>query len=189
MYENIKEIPNRLHANATGRTGICTPADHPLGFPVPEGHPIEPENDGQEKRPDLPEDVLNPSDGEPPVDNGDQEETSASPEEIQAAHTIETTYYRIMTRKKELKGIDATRARLWSLLHNRVSSMEWPRHTLISCLSRQYSGLYLSSTLPTLLPASDIPDRCTIGGLLHDYRNPPTDYFRIFPTIRSILRP
>ena len=129
MYENIKEIPNRLRANATGRTGIRTPADHPLGFPVPEGHPIEPENDGQEKRPDLPEDVLNPSDGEPPVDNGDQEETSASPEEIQAAHTIETAYYRIMTRKKELKGIDATRARLWSLLHNRVSSMEWPRHT------------------------------------------------------------
>ena len=48
---------------------------------------------------------------------------------------------------------------------------------LISCLSRQYSGLYLSPTLPTLLPASDISDRCTIGGLLHDYRNPPpTDY-------------
>ena len=62
--------------------------------------------------------------------------------------------------------------------------------TLISCLSRQYSGLYLSPTLPTLLPASDIPDRCTIRGLLHDYRNPPpTDYFRIFPTIRSILWP
>ena len=61
---------------------------------------------------------------------------------------------------------------------------------VISCLSRQYSGLYLSSTLPTLLPASNIPDRCTIGGLLHDYRNPPpTDYFRIFPTIRSILQP
>ena len=68
-----------------------------------------------------------------------------------------------------------------------ASSFDLP---LISCLSRQYSGLYLSSTLPTLLPASDIPDRCTIGGLPHDYRNPPpTDYFRIFPTIRSILRP
>ena len=62
--------------------------------------------------------------------------------------------------------------------------------TVISCLSWQYSGLYLSPTLPTLLPASDIPDRCTIGGLLHDYRNPPpTDYFRIFPTIRSIFDP
>ena len=61
---------------------------------------------------------------------------------------------------------------------------------MISCLSRQYSGLYLSPTLPTLLPASNIPDRCTIGGLLHNYRNPPpTDYFHIFPTIRSILRP
>ena len=61
---------------------------------------------------------------------------------------------------------------------------------VISCLSRQYSDLYLSPNLPTLLPASDIPDRCTIGGLLHDYRNPPpTNYFRIFPTIRSILQP
>ena len=61
---------------------------------------------------------------------------------------------------------------------------------LISCLSRQYLGLYLSPTLPTLLPASDIPNRCTIGGLLHNYHNPPpTDYFRIFPTIRSILWP
>ena len=62
--------------------------------------------------------------------------------------------------------------------------------TLISCLSRQYSGLYLSPTLPTLLPASDIPDQCTIGGLLHNYRNPPpTNYFHIFPTIHSILQP
>ena len=61
---------------------------------------------------------------------------------------------------------------------------------LISCLSWQYSGLHLSPTLPTLLPAPDIPDRCTIRGLLHDYCNPPpTDYFRIFPTICSILRP
>ena len=69
----------------------------------------------------------------------------------------------------------------------------WPQcgcgRTVISCLSRQYSGLYLSPTLPTLLPASDIPDRCTIGCLLHDYRNPPTNYFRIFPTIHSILQP
>ena len=62
--------------------------------------------------------------------------------------------------------------------------------SLISCLSRQYSGLYLSPTLPTLLPASDIPNRCTIGCLLHRYRNPPpTDYFCIFPTIHSILQP
>ena len=62
--------------------------------------------------------------------------------------------------------------------------------TLISCLSRQYLGLYLSPTLPTLLPASNIPDQCNIGCLLHKYRNPPpTDYFRIFPTIRSILQP
>ena len=61
---------------------------------------------------------------------------------------------------------------------------------VISCLSWQYSGLYLSPTLPTLLLASNIPDRCIIGCLLHNYRNPPpTDYFHIFPTIRSILRP
>ena len=51
---------------------------------------------------------------------------------------------------------------------------------MISCLSQQYLGLYLSPTLPTLLPASDIPDRCTIRGLLHKYRNlPPTNYFHI----------
>ena len=63
-------------------------------------------------------------------------------------------------------------------------------YMLISCLSQQYSGLYLSPTLPTLLPASDIPDWCTIRGLLHDYRNPPpTDYFHILPTICSILQP
>ena len=68
-----------------------------------------------------------------------------------------------------------------------VKTMTQP---VISCLSRQYSGLYLSPTLPTLLPASNIPDRCTIGGLIHNYRNPPpTDYFRIFPTIHSILQP
>ena len=60
---------------------------------------------------------------------------------------------------------------------------------VISCLSRQYLGLYLSPTSPTLLPASDIPDRCTIGGLLHNYSNPPADYFHIFPTIRSIPQP
>ena len=61
---------------------------------------------------------------------------------------------------------------------------------VISCLSWQYSGLYLSPTLPTLLPASDIPDQCTIRGLLHNYRNPPpTNYFHIFPTIHSILQP
>ena len=51
---------------------------------------------------------------------------------------------------------------------------------LISCLSWQYSGLYLSPILPTLLFASDIPDQCTIGRLLHKYHNlPPTNYFHI----------
>jgi len=34
-----------------------------------------------------------------------------------------------MTRKKEvLKGIDATRTRLWSHLHRQASSMEWASH-------------------------------------------------------------
>ena len=40
------------------------------------------------------------------------------------------------------------------------------KHSVISCLSQQYSSLYLSPTLPTLLPASNIPNRCTIGCLL-----------------------
>ena len=76
----------------------------------------------------------------------------------------------------------------WAGIVFQPFDFEW--EPLISCLSRQDLGLYLSPTLPTLLPTSDIPDRCTIGGLLHDYRNPPpTDYFRIFPTIRSILWP
>ena len=61
--------------------------------------------------------------------------------------------------------------------------------TVISCLFRQYSGLYLSPTLPTLLPASDISDKCNIRRLPHKYHNPPTDYFHIFPTIRSIPQP
>ena len=130
MYENIEEVPDHLRANATGRTAISAPADPPPGFPTPEGHPIEPENDGQQKHPDFPEDVLNPSDGDPPVDNGGREEASTSPEEIRAALTIEAAYCRVMTRKREvLKGIGATRARLWSLLHDQASSMEWPRHT------------------------------------------------------------
>ena len=83
----------------------------------------------------------------------------------------------------------ASQDRVGTTLLTTIGGQTLP-NPMISCLSRQYSGLYLSPTLPTLLPASDIPDRCTIGGLLYDYRNPPpTDYFRIFPTIRSILRP
>jgi len=125
MYENLEEIPDRLRAKAAG----C--ADPRAQTDLPEGHPIEPENeDDQQKHPALPEeDVLSPGDGEPPVDNGGNEETPTSPEEIRAAHKIEAAYHRVITRKKEvLKGIDATRARLWSLLHDRASSMEWPRH-------------------------------------------------------------
>ena len=132
MYENIEEIPDRLRTKATGRTDARVPADPPPGVTTAEEHPIEPDNDdGQQKHPDLPEeDVLNSSGGEPPVDDGGQEEVSASPEEIRAALTIEAAYHRVMTQKKEvLKGSDATRARLWFLLRDRASSMELPRYT------------------------------------------------------------
>jgi len=130
-YENIEEIPDRLRAKVAGRADTRVPANPPPGFPTPEGHQIEPENDdGQQKHPDLPEeDVLNPSGGEPPVHDGGQEEVSASPEEIRAALTIEAAYYRVMAQKKEvLKGKDATRARLWSLFRDRASSMGLPRY-------------------------------------------------------------
>jgi len=129
-YDHIEEIPDRVRVKGTARADTRAPTGAP-GFPTPEGYPIEPENDdGQQKHPDLPEeDVLNPSDGETPVDNDDQEEASASPEEIQAALKIEAAYRRVITRKKEdLKGIDATRARLWSLLRGRALSMKDPRH-------------------------------------------------------------
>ena len=126
MYEDIEEIPDCIRAKATGRVGVREPADPPLGSPTTEGHP---DGDGQQKHSDLPEDVLGQSDGEPPVDNGNQKEASASPEEIRAVLTIETAYYRATRRKKEvLKGVDATRVRLWSFLRDRASSMEWPRH-------------------------------------------------------------
>ena len=131
MYENLEEIPDRLRAKATGRVDTGTPADPPPGHPTPEGRPIEPEDDdGRQKHPELPEeDVLSPGDSEPPVDNGGQGEASVSPEERRAALTIEAAYNRVMTRKKEvLSGIAATRARIWSLLRDRASSMEWPRH-------------------------------------------------------------
>ena len=122
MYEKIEEIPDRVRAKVTAPADTRVPAD------PTEGHPIEPDNDGQQERSDLPEDVLNQRDGELVIDNGGLWDASASPEEIRAVLTIETAYYRAMRRKKEvLKGVDATRARLWSLLHDRASSMEWPR--------------------------------------------------------------
>ena len=122
MYDKIEEIPDRVRAKAAGRPDTRAPAD-------PENHPTGPEDDGQQKHPDLPEeDVLNPSNGGAPVDNGNQEEAEASPEEIRAALTIEAAYHRVMARKKEVrKGVDAARARLWSLLCDRASSMEWSR--------------------------------------------------------------
>ena len=112
-YDNIEEIPDRFRAEA---------AD------LPEGRPIEPENDdSQQQQPALPEeDVLNPNDSEANVDHGGQDEAPASPEETRAVLLIETAYQRFSKQKKEvLKGVDATRARLWSLLHSRASSMEW----------------------------------------------------------------
>jgi len=130
-YDNLEEIPDRLRAKGTRRLDTRAPANPPPSLPTPEGHPTEPGNDdGQQKHPDLPEEgILNSSGGEAPVDNGGHEEVSASPEEIRAALKIEAAYYRIMIRKKEtLTGIDATRARLWSLLHDRASSMEWQSH-------------------------------------------------------------
>jgi len=133
-HESIKEILDRLRVKAAGHTDTRTPADPAPSFQVSEGHPIEPENDdAQRKHPTLPEeDVLNPSDSEPHVDGGAQEEVTASPEEIRAAIIIEAAYHRVTTRKKEvlkLKGINATRARIWSLLYDHASSMEWSRRT------------------------------------------------------------
>ena len=126
MYDNVEEIPDCLRAKATG-----VPAGPPRIFSAPEGHSIELENDGgQEKHPDLPEeDVLSPNDGELSVDNSGQEGASMSPEETRAVLTIEAAYHRITRRRKETLGsISATRVRVWSLLRDRASSMEWPRH-------------------------------------------------------------
>ena len=131
-YGNIEEIPGLLQAKAAGRADALAETDPPPGFPSSERCPVEPDaNDGHEKQPALPEeDVLSPNVGEAPVDNSSQHEVSASREEIQAVHVIETAYHRISARRKEaLKGIDATRARIWSLLHERASSMEWSRYT------------------------------------------------------------
>ena len=120
MYENIAEVPDRLRAATAVRAGVRAPVDLTRG-----GRPAEPENeDGQQKRPDLPEeDVLNPSEDEAPVDSGGQEEATPSPEEVRAALTIGAAYRRVMARKKA----DLKRVRLWSLLHDRASSMEWPK--------------------------------------------------------------
>jgi hypothetical protein len=120
VYDNIEEIPDRLHAKAEGR-------------------PIEPGNDdGQQKQLGLPEeDVLKSNNNKVNIDNASPDEAPASPEEIQAVLVIEEAYHRFSKRKQEvLKGIDATRARLWSLLHNRVLSMEWPKHTRYKLLMR-----------------------------------------------------
>ena len=128
FYENVEEIPDRLHTKAAGRTE--TPVGPP-SFPTPEGRTIGFKNDdGQEKHPELPEEEApNPGDSEPSVDNLGQEGASVTPEEIRAVLTIEAAYHRVMTRRKATLGsIDATRVRLWCLLRDRASSMEWPRH-------------------------------------------------------------
>ena len=120
MYENIEELPDHLRVGATVRADIRAPAD-----PTPEGRPAEPENDDeQQKPPDLPEeDVLSPSEDEAPVDNGRHQDASPSPEEVRAALTIEVAYRRVIARKKA----DLKRVRFWSLLHDRASSMKWPK--------------------------------------------------------------
>jgi hypothetical protein len=131
MYGSIEEIPDRLRAKAASYTDPHAPVDSSPNPPPPSGHQAELENDdGQQKLPVLPEeDVLNQSGGEAPVDNGGQEDVPASPEEIQAVLVIGSAYRRVITRKKEvLKGIGATRARFWSLLRDRASSMKWSRH-------------------------------------------------------------
>ena len=128
MHEKIEEIPSCLLNKVSARADTRAPVDPSAGFPTSEGRPIEPDHDdGQQKHSALPEeDVLSSVNGEPSVDIGGQEEASASPEEIQAALTIEAAYHRIVTRRKEvLRGIDATRARFWTLLRDRASSMEW----------------------------------------------------------------
>ena len=129
-HGSIEEILDRLRAKAVGYTDPHAPVDS-SNPPASGGNQVELENDdGQQKPPVLPEeDVLNQSDGEAPIDNGGQGEVPASPEEIQAILVIGSAYRRVITRKKEiLKGIGATRARFWSLLRYRASSMEWSRH-------------------------------------------------------------
>jgi hypothetical protein len=127
VYEKIEEIPDRIRANVIGRGDTCASVDSHPDFPTPEEYKIELENlEIQQTHPGLQE-SLYPSADEHPVDNGGQEESHLSPEEVLAGRTIEAAYRRLMTRKKEsLKGIDAIRARLWTLLRDQASSMEWP---------------------------------------------------------------
>ena len=130
MYEHIEEIPDRLRAKNTVRAAVPAPATTrpPVRFPTPKGGPIESGNGGgQQGHPKLPEeDTLGPGGGKPPRGNGVQEGATMSRRE--AALTFAAAYCRIMARRREdLKGVDATRARLWSLLHDRASSMDWPR--------------------------------------------------------------
>ena len=127
-YETVEEIPDRVRAKPGARRIDTRARAGPLpSHPTPEDPPVESANNGgQEKPSDLPEDILNPSNSEAPVDNSGQEEVTAPPEKVQAYLKIAAMYCRFMERRKEaLKGIDATRARLWSLLHQRVLSMDW----------------------------------------------------------------
>lgn len=132
MYEKIEEIPDRLRAKAVGPVDARTETVPSPGFLGPEGLPTELRNDGGQKKQSAfaEEGVLSPNDNELPVDNGSQDQVSASPKEIKAVLVIETAYHHVSTRRKEaINGIDAIRARFWSLLHERASSMEWSGHT------------------------------------------------------------
>ncbi|KAF9778765.1 hypothetical protein BJ322DRAFT_1114103 [Thelephora terrestris] len=111
MHDNLAEIPDRLRTKPASNS---------------EGRSVEPENDDvQQQQLDLPEeDVLNPlNDTEVNIDNGGQEEASASPEEIQAVLVIGAAYHRFSKRKQA--ALYSTTSRLWSLFHKRASSMEW----------------------------------------------------------------
>ena len=111
IYDNIEEIPDCLRARAADRS---------------EGRPVEFENDDvRQKQLALPwEYALNPN----VTKLNGRGEASASPGEIRAVLVIEAAYHRFSQRKKDvLEGIDATRARHWSLLRDRASSMEWSR--------------------------------------------------------------
>ena len=124
-YETIEEIPDRVREKpGARRPDARARTDPPPSLPAPEEPPVESMSNDEPSG--LPEDILNPSGGDAPIDDSNQEEVSTSPKEVQAYLRIAAMYHRVMKRRKEaLKGIDATRARLWSLLHQRALSIDW----------------------------------------------------------------
>ena len=131
VYGNVEEILDLLRGKSTNRPDTRVPVAPSQNLPTSGARQAEAVGDGQQGQPALPEeDVLNTKGEELPVDNGGQEGTPVSPEEIQAALVIASAYHRVITRRKEvLKGVAARRARIWSLLCNRASSIEWARRS------------------------------------------------------------